>query len=355
MVVIEVLPFVGSNIQNKLLSKGNFDSVESIEKKMPESESSGIYEKSLDSANESDRLGRIDTPILSDTPNLYKRSSNGVSERFIKFIPSEAASWLQKNHPNAFLLLCLIAQRARRYNGHIDGLTIGMARLGDFRLAGIESESKYRTAKDVLVRVGAIKIVETARKRKKLTTERTSKTTTVGTLVLLLKSDIWDINPDIDDDRNDDRNDDRITTDSRPNDDEQERIKKEKEDKSSLYGPANAEPEEQKKKISSSKKRKKKEPEPLLVRDKEIFTSDTAHQKLIEARGGEQIVRQIYSSMAVWKAERGITGGDDYKTALGWNLTVPRQTRSHVKPQPKYNHDNSPRNPNNSISFAGDV
>ena len=142
-------------------------------------------------------------------------------ERFIKFIPSQKSEWLLKNHPNAFLLLTLIAMRARRVNGHPDGLEIGMAQIGDYKSSGIESERKYRTAKDVLIKICAVKIVETARKRKKSTT----RTTTNGTLVILLQSDIWDVNPE----HRDDRSDDRATTERRPSDDEQERRKKKKE------------------------------------------------------------------------------------------------------------------------------
>lgn len=205
-----------------LQPNGFFDRVEDLEKKRPESDNPGIY-KHRNSSAEFDRLA-IDNPSLPEPTNFYKKSSGSVSERYIKFLPGQSADWLQENHPNAFLLLCLIARRARRYNGHPDGLSIGMAHIGDFKQAGIESERKYRTAKDVLIRIGAVKIVETARKRKKSTTESTIKTTTTGTLVLLLKSDIWDINPKSTDDRNDDRNDDRPTTDRRPTDDEQEEL-----------------------------------------------------------------------------------------------------------------------------------
>lgn len=154
-----------------------------------------------------------------------------MSQRFLKYIVSDKSSWLRKNHPNAYLLLSLIAERARRTSGHIDGLEVGDAHIGDFKMAGIETESKYRTAKNILIRIGAIKNKETCRNRKKLTTDITGKTTTVGTLVTLLNSEFWDINKLSDDDRNDDRNDDRIATGSRPSDDEQERKERKNEKK----------------------------------------------------------------------------------------------------------------------------
>lgn len=119
-----------------------------------------------------------------------------TNDRFIKYIPSENADWLREKYPYAFLLLSFIAQRARRYSGLIDGLSIGDAYIGDFQKAGIPTEAKYRTAKKVLVKVGAIKIKETNRRRNKehMLNSTTIKPTTHGTLVTLLKSDIWDIN-----------------------------------------------------------------------------------------------------------------------------------------------------------------
>ncbi len=146
------------------------------------------------------------------------------SHNYLMFtIPSPESEYLQENHPNAFLLLCTIARRARRYSGLPDGLEIGEAHIGDYHKSGIESERQYRTAKDILIKRGHIKICETCRNRKKSTTGETTR----GTLVKILKSDIWDINAKV----KDDRRDDRPTTDRRPTDDEQERrIKKNKEE-----------------------------------------------------------------------------------------------------------------------------
>lgn len=165
-----------------------------------------------------------------------------MNNGFIKFArDSTEADFLQEYHPNAFLLLCLIARRARRFLGAPDGLKIAEAFIGDYRKAGIETEMKYRTAKKILVERGHIKIVETCRTRKKIkktdqypnlienstseiTTEITTGLTTTGTKVLLVKSDIWDINSEIDNDRKDDLRNDRITT-------EQRRIKKDKNER----------------------------------------------------------------------------------------------------------------------------
>lgn len=136
-----------------------------------------------------------------------------MSERFIKFIPSSEAMYLVIKQANAFRLLTIIAECARRYEGAPDGLKIGEALIGDWKSYGM-TERNYRTAKDVLIRRLHLEIVETCRTRKKVTTG----VTTVGTRVKLISSTVYDINSN----RHDDRHDDRPTTDRRPTDDEQE-------------------------------------------------------------------------------------------------------------------------------------
>lgn len=116
-----------------------------------------------------------------------------MSEKFLQLnIENEIAhegDWLAINHPNAFLLLYFIARRARRYNGHPDGLSIGMAKIGDWEKMGF-SRQNYRTALKVLITYKFVEILETNRTRKKSTTG----STTEGTLVKLLDTRIWDIN-----------------------------------------------------------------------------------------------------------------------------------------------------------------
>lgn len=108
---------------------------------------------------------------------------------FIKQIRSEEVLFLARKHPKAFVLLTFIAHRARRENGHIDGLTIGQCHVGDWENMGL-TRKEYRTAKDVLCTLKIIKIVETCRNRKKGATGRA----TIGTLVELCDSRIYDIN-----------------------------------------------------------------------------------------------------------------------------------------------------------------
>lgn len=136
-----------------------------------------------------------------------------MSERFLKFIPSEQAFWLMHEKPNAFRLLTHIANTARRTHGNPDGLTIGQCHLKHWEKYDL-TEREYRTAKDILIKRKHIIIIETNRTRQKSTTG----STTNSTLVQLISSTVWDINPE----SIDDRIDDRPTTDRRPTDDKQE-------------------------------------------------------------------------------------------------------------------------------------
>jgi hypothetical protein len=115
-----------------------------------------------------------------------------ISE-FIKYKRSEKAEWLRRHYPNAFLLLSLIAERARRESGHPDGLIIGDAMTGDPEEAGLKRQP-YRTAIEKLQEFKIIKIISNGKKffeREK----STIKITIRGFLVNLIDSGIWDINP----------------------------------------------------------------------------------------------------------------------------------------------------------------
>jgi len=116
-----------------------------------------------------------------------------TTQRFLKFIPSDKSNWLIKRSNFAFILLCIIASRARRTSNNTDGLEIGEAYLGDWESYGMTRQN-YRTALKVLISSNFIKISETNRTRKKSTTG----TTTEGTKVKLLNSEVWDINSEID-------------------------------------------------------------------------------------------------------------------------------------------------------------
>jgi len=134
-----------------------------------------------------------------------------MSEGFIQQSRDEEKLYLLRHHPNAFLLLTLIADRARRYAGGPDGLLPGQCYIGDYESCGL-TEQKYRTAKELLKVRKHILICETCRTRQKSTTGAT----TIGTLVKLISTNVYDINlvPC------NDRLNDRATTDQRPGNDE---------------------------------------------------------------------------------------------------------------------------------------
>lgn len=145
-----------------------------------------------------------------------------MSDRFIKFIPSEEAMWLAKKKGHAFRLLTIIAEAARRYEGGPDGLKIGECFIGGHKNYDM-SEQNYRTAKEILVKRQHVEIVETCRTRKK----STNGTTTVSTKVKLLSTNVWDINKE----EGNDRSNDRLTTDQRPTNDKLRKNKKDKKEK----------------------------------------------------------------------------------------------------------------------------
>jgi hypothetical protein len=122
-----------------------------------------------------------------------------MCEKFIKLNTTEErdhpGDWLAKNHPNAFILIYFIARRARRYNGHPDGLIIGDALIGSADFEPKMSRQNFRTAIEKLVELGYIKIVSNG---KKLFVDRKStiKVTITGMLVNLCDTRIWDINAD---------------------------------------------------------------------------------------------------------------------------------------------------------------
>jgi hypothetical protein len=131
-----------------------------------------------------------------------------MSEIFLKLVKSEETDYLLFNHPNAFLLLTLIAKRAKRESGE--------CQIGDYKSCGL-TEKKYRRAKQILIERKHIEIIETCRTRKKAefrkrekraisrATERATERATVGTLVKLCSSTVYDINCKDEGDRKGDR------------------------------------------------------------------------------------------------------------------------------------------------------
>lgn len=122
---------------------------------------------------------------------------------WFKAVRSEVGFELIKLNPNAFVLLYVIAFRARWHDGfNAKGLTIGQAFLGDHKNYGM-SERQYRTAKQVL---------ETHR-------FATFKATSKGTVSTITDSRVWELFEGQADGQSDGQpTDSRRTSDGQPTD-----------------------------------------------------------------------------------------------------------------------------------------
>ena len=149
-----------------------------------------------------------------------------MSERFIKFIPSDEANFLLLNYPNSFIVLSFIASHARRINGHPDGLIIGDALICSENFSPGLSRQNFRTAIEKLVELKHIKIVSNG-KRFLEREKSTIKITITGYLVNLTSSTIYDINGIHDNQLSNQR----PTNDQPTTNHKQERIRKNKKEK----------------------------------------------------------------------------------------------------------------------------
>lgn len=118
-----------------------------------------------------------------------------MSARFIKFIQSEETLSLLKNYPHAFLLLSLVASRARRTPDPLRQTNLNEALIGDYKSCGL-TRQQYRSALKVLEDLKYLEIVKKIKNGKNSTIKITIGPTIRGTIVRLINSDIWDINSD---------------------------------------------------------------------------------------------------------------------------------------------------------------
>lgn len=100
-----------------------------------------------------------------------------MSKPYIQLVRGEKTEDLIESSPNAFLLLSIIALRARRTPNFMKGLDVCECMVGDYRKIGL-SEQQYRTAKNVLHHNGLV----------------TFHTTNKGTVAKINNSDIYNIN-----------------------------------------------------------------------------------------------------------------------------------------------------------------
>ncbi len=240
-----------------------------------------------------------------------------MAKRFLKLnLDSDEADFLALRHPNAFILLYFIARRARRTSGLADGLIIGQCHIGDYKSYGL-TEREYRTAKEVLRKRSLVKILETCRTRKKSTTG----TTTVGTLVQLLDSTVWDINSE----SNDDRQDDRATTERRPSDEEQERRRKKKK-------------EEEKQPHTPSL------PVSLKIKFRELVELTQEQHDGLLAKHGPEIFALMLDKLDSFKGSSGKKYASDFHTMKegGWVINQVKKDLENQKTPNEKNFRNAP-------------
>lgn len=343
----ELFPGTTGINQERLSSKKKNDRVGPQIKK-PESGNSGSSKKNRDSLHES-ADGTTDNSIIADRPNFY--NNYGIAmENFGYFIlPRSVTSDPRyqgarlKYQKVLFIIFenVAFAPTTHAISTEIIPIQIGQLCVSERNLMDLCNEGvKYKEDKiDKNIAHRAVHFWSRCGfVRQEVIHDKTLLTITVPGFY----------------ERNKKTSEPASEAEVRQNRTSKEEYKEDKED--NIISSVAAAPSEKKKISSSSKKRKKAEPVPLIERDKGVFISDIAHQKLIEEKGSEEIVKQIYSSMAVWKAQNGISGGDDYRTAIKWSMSTKKIPRTYNNPsQPKFNHDKSPSHPSKKISFAEEV
>lgn len=179
---------------------------------------------------------------------------------------SQTTEWIIRKRPTAFLLLTLVAKRAKRSGSYPDKyLEIGEAEIGDYKTYGV-TEQVYRSDKKFLEINGQI----------------TTRTTSKGTIAKLISNAVFDINED--------KLTDKLTGNQRATNEQLTTNKNIKNDK---------------------KYKKKKEITPLTI--KELYQFGIQHRYWIEN------VKETHESIL-----RSIESGDKYNisniklTLLSW-------------------------------------
>ena len=118
--------------------------------------------------------------------------------RFIKYFPTEKAAWLRQYHPNVFLLLTMVAEKAKRTKKNSsNGLIQGDAILGSYEEAGL-SRKEYRNAIDKGVELHLWEIVWNFKNPKQQ--KRAIKGAIKNIVLNLLDNSVWDINLETEED-----------------------------------------------------------------------------------------------------------------------------------------------------------
>ena len=129
---------------------------------------------------------------------------------FLVMYRGQESAELRERHPKAFLLLSLVAERARyddtRPNPY--NLEVGEALIGDFKAAGLKTNSEYRHALSTIKAAGFV----------------TTRATSRGTIAKLVNTGIFDPFRSANNEQSNEQNDDQSNDQSNEqSDDKQER------------------------------------------------------------------------------------------------------------------------------------
>jgi hypothetical protein len=188
--------------------------------------------------------------------------------------------------PECFILLTLIAYRARRTNDGFNphGLEIGQAVIGDYKSIGLSSEKVYRNAK----------------KKLEIWKLAAFKGTNKGTIATILNSDVYDINEEIKGEQKGGQGADKGRTAGEPG-----ATKK------------NGNNEKKEKNVKKDSNGNLFETVDFIQPFENIEVSPAEHEKLVSTVG-EQTAAACYSHLHEYKIEKNYKTKSDYLTIKRW-------------------------------------
>lgn len=274
-------------------------------------EKTTMFEKHKSEVSASDLLGGHDTTegrdipfIISRPPNFDNRGFVATDENFLKLIRSDKAEWLISNYPNAFLVLSIIALRAKRNKDSLSGMEPGDAivdRKGTAKAAGI-TEDQFRVALAHLIKLNLVEIVFNPKVGG--TQKRPIKIPMKSMIVNILNSMVFDINKNYESPSQSPSDPHQIPINKKERKKEEEKEKKYQKENSSIQ---------------------KKE-----YREK-VTLSEEQYAKLI-AGHGEPFVNTMLDELSAYKCSNGKKYASDYHLMIGAGWVIKKCTEQKNAP-----------------------
>lgn len=285
---------------NDLRSKGIFDSVEPINVKS----TVGTVDLSRKSDAGASDMGSLDSPIITEVPNSYKRRGSSVSKNFIQLSRSDKTFNLLQKDAKAFLLLTFISLRCTRDYDPISELHEGECFISEKTTpseCGLSSK-EYRGAKARLIKLGMIHEIfnpswlKKSKEPKPRTDpelenykKRATKRATKCCIVKLVELDIYDVNLKS---KGDQKGDQRATK-GRPKGDIQEGKEREEDKKKTTPLPPKGG-------LSDVPFSKKKSKEGEIHVHREAYMTESELQECIQVRGSLESVKEVIDNILDW-------------------------------------------------------